>query len=85
MKTGATPLPTGDTQYGDEVLSVTSVKTVLARYRDGKDGVEKIGKFDIYGNGDVFAYVESREGVSLRKCLKAFGDKLKAAVTEKGM
>lgn len=84
-KTGATPLPTGDTQFGDEILSVTSVKTVLARYRDGKTAKEEIGKFDIYGNGDVYAYVETREGVSLRKCLTNFADKLKAAVEKKGV
>ena len=71
--------------YGDEVLSVTSCKTVLARYRDGKDGQVKIGKFDIYGNGDVYAYVETRDGTSLRKCLKNFADKLKVAVETKGI
>ena len=84
-KTGATPLPAGDTAYGDEILSVTSVKTILARYRDGKSGREEIGKFDIYGNGDVYAYVESNSGTSLRKCLKNFADKLKAAVEAKGL
>jgi hypothetical protein len=84
-KTGATPLATGDTGYGDVILSVTSVKTVLARYRDGKSNEEKIGKFDIYGSGDVYAYIETREGVSLRKCLKGFAEKLKIAVTDKGI
>lgn len=85
MKTGATPIPEGDVQYGDKILSVTSCKTLLARWYDGREGVEKIGKFDIYGNGDVYAYVESREGVSLRKCLTHFADKLKKAVADKGL
>lgn len=79
-------MPVGDVgPYGDEVLSVTSCTTVLARYRDGKNGQEKVGKFDIYGNGDVYAYIESRDGTSLRKCLATFATKLKAAVEAKGL